>query len=132
MASTFHDYFGANGIATSPKLRRLEPADCLAALAEGFDDAVEMPTYPAFVGLFYALAGAVLVSVSSFADALQLAFPLASGFALIGPFVAVGLYEMSRRRELGLAASWRDAFTVLQANVVGRPTLPGAARKRGQ
>jgi uncharacterized membrane protein len=119
MASTFHVYFGANGLTGSPKLRRLEPADCFAALAEGFDDALEMPTYPAFLGLFYALAGVTLVTLASFADALQLAFPLASGFALIGPFLAIGLFEMSRRREMGLAASWRDAFAALRS-----PALP--------
>ena len=78
-----------------------------------------MPTYPAFLGLFYALSGATLVSLTSLANALQLAFPLASGFALIGPFVAVGLFEMSRRRELGFAASWRDAFAALRS-----PALP--------
>jgi uncharacterized membrane protein len=114
MASTFHVYFAANERAPL-KLRRIEPADCFAALAEGFDDALEMPTYPAFLGLFYALAGVTLVSLSSFANALQLAFPLAAGFALIGPFVAIGLYEMSRRRELGLEASWRDSFAVLRS-----------------
>ena len=101
MASTFHVYFAANGITGSPKPARLEPADCFAALTEGFDDVVEMPTYPAFLGLFYALAGVTLVSLTSFANALQLAFPLASGFALLGPFVAVGLYEMSRAARLG-------------------------------
>ena len=57
MASTFHFYFGPNALTFSPKLRRIEPADGFAALAEGFDDALEMPTYPAFLGLFYALAG---------------------------------------------------------------------------
>ena len=119
MASTSQVFFGANGIAGSPKPARLEPMDCFAALTEGFDDVVEMPTYPAFLGLFYALSGATLVSLTSFANALQLVFPLASGFALIGPFVAVGLFEMSRRRELGLAASWRDAFAALRS-----PALP--------
>ncbi len=78
-----------------------------------------MPTYPAFLGLFYALAGVTLVSLSSFADALQLAFPLAAGFALVGPAFAVGLYEMSRRREQGLEADWRDAFAVVRS-----PGLP--------
>ena len=78
-----------------------------------------MPTYPAFVGLFYGLAGVALVSLTSFGNALHLAFPLAAGFALVGPFVAVGLYEMSRRREQGLAATWRDAFAVLRS-----PALP--------
>jgi uncharacterized membrane protein len=119
MASTFHVYFGPDMGIQRLKVRRIEPHDCLAALAEGFGDAVEMPTYPAFVGLFYGLAGIALVSLTSFGNALQLAFPLAAGFALVGPFVAVGLYEMSRRRERGLPVTWRDAFAVLRS-----PALP--------
>jgi uncharacterized membrane protein len=119
MASTFHVHFGAITLVESPKLRAIEPTDCFAALAEGFDDAAEMPTYPAFLGLFYALAGLTLVSITSFVNALELAFPLAAGFALLGPAVAVGLYEMSRRRELGLEPGWRDAFAVVRS-----PALP--------
>jgi len=119
MASTFHDYFGADALLESPKFRRIEPRDCFAALAEGFDDVLAMPTYPAFVGLFYVLAGVTLISLSSIANALQLALPLTAGFALVGPFVAVGLYEMSRRRELGMDATWRDAFAVRRS-----PALP--------
>ena len=103
----------------SPRRRRrcaeFGPEDCFAALTEGFDDFLAMPTYPAFVGLFYAVAGIALVGMSSFRSALHLAFPLAAGFALIGPFVAVGLYEMSRRRERGLTPTWRDAFAVLSS-----------------
>ena len=123
MASAFHVYFGPDfgpdATIQPPKVRRIEPRDCFAALAEGFDDVLEMPTYPAFVGLFYGLAGVALVSLTSFGNALHLAFPLAAGFTLVGPFVAVGLYEMSRRREQGLAATWRDAFAVLRS-----PALP--------
>jgi uncharacterized membrane protein len=115
MASTLHVFFGEHRLSYPPKLRRIEPIDCFAVLAEGFDDALEMPTYPAFLGLFYAIAGVALVSLSSFVNALQLAFPLAAGFALVGPFVAVGLYEMSRRRELGLAASWTDSFAAFRS-----------------
>ena len=115
MASASQVSTGADAPTASLKFRKIEPRDCFAALAEGFDDFVAMPTYPAFVGLFYAVAGITLVSLSSFEKALHLAFPLAAGFALIGPFVAIGLYEMSRRRELGLPATWRDAFAVLRS-----------------
>jgi uncharacterized membrane protein len=61
----------------------------------------------------------VLAYAPSYQNALQLLFPLASGFALVGPFAAVGLYEMSRRRELGLEISWKYAFNVLRS-----PSLP--------
>jgi uncharacterized membrane protein len=115
MASAFHVYFGPEALAASPKIRPISPRNCFTALAEGFDDFLAMPTYPIFVGLFYAVAGIALFAMTSFGNALHLAFPLAAGFALIGPFVAIGLYEMSRRRERGLAVRGRDAFAVLRS-----------------
>src|SRR5271163_2539931 len=119
MTPAFHVYFGPEALAATPRVRRIGPDDCFSALREGLDDFFAMPTYPVFVGLFYAVAGIALVGMSSFGSALQLAFPLAAGFALLGPFVAIGLYEMSRRRERGLAVRGRDAFAVLQS-----PALP--------
>jgi uncharacterized membrane protein len=119
VTSTFHVYFGPEALAATPRVRRIGPGDCFSALKEGLDDFFSMPTYPVFVGLFYAVAGIALFAMTSLGNALHLAFPLAAGFALIGPFVAIGLYEMSRRRERGLAVRGRDAFTVLRS-----PALP--------
>ena len=119
MTSAFHVYFGPEALAATPRVRRIGPEDCFSALKEGLDDFFAMPTYPVFVGLFYAVAGIALFAMTSLGDALQMAFPLAAGFALIGPFVAIGLYEMSRRREHGLMVRGRDAFAVLRS-----PALP--------
>ena len=94
MFSAFHVYFGPEALTATPRVRRIGPDDCVSALKEGFDDFFAMPTYPIFVGLFYAVAGIALFAMTSFSNALHLAFPLAAGFALIGPFVAIGLYEM--------------------------------------
>jgi uncharacterized membrane protein len=119
MQSTFHVYFGPEALTAPIEIRRIGPQDCVAALREGLDDFVAVPTHPIFVGLFYALGGVAVVGLTSFANALHLVFPFAAGFALVGPFFAVGLYELSRRRERGLAVSWSDAFSVFRS-----PALP--------
>jgi uncharacterized membrane protein len=56
------------------------------------------------------VVGFVLARIVLGANVLPLLFPLAAGFALIGPFAATGLYELSRRQEMGLEVSWKDAF----------------------
>ena len=119
MASAFHVYFGPEALDARIRIRKLEPVDCIAALREGLDDFLAMPTHPVFIGIFYTLAGIALVGLTSVRNSLHLVFPFAAGFALLGPFFAVGLYEMSRRREAGLSVSWRDAFAVLRL-----PALP--------
>ncbi len=119
MASAFHVYFGPEALTAPIGVRKIGPGDCFAALKEGLDDFVATPTHAAFLGLFYALGGIALAALSSFGNALHLVFPFAAGFALIGPFFAIGLYELSRRRERGLPASLRDAFAVFRS-----PALP--------
>jgi uncharacterized membrane protein len=118
MTSAFHVYFGPDALAPV-EVRKIGPRDCFAALREGLDDFVATPTHVAFLGLFYVLGGIALATLSSFGNALQLVFPFAAGFALVGPFFAVGLYELSRRRERGLPTALHDAFAVLRS-----PALP--------
>ena len=84
-----------------PVVRRITAADVAEALSQGLRDFQAMPLYGLGFGAFYALGGIFIVlSLTSF-GLVYLAYPLAAGFALIGPFVAIGLYEISRRREAG-------------------------------
>ena len=117
--NAFELYWGHDALAAPPAVRSIGPRDCFTALAQGFDDFRAMPSHVAFIGLFYVVAGMALASFTSLGDALHLLFPLVSGFALVGPVVAIGLYEMSRRRELGQTPQWREAFMALRS-----PALP--------
>src|SRR5205823_2806301 len=95
------------------------------ALARGVDDFAAFRTDVAFLCIVYPIVGLVLARLVFGYDVLPLLFPLASGFALIGPVAAVGLYEMSRRREAGLEAGWADAFGVFRSPAFGSIVLFG-------
>ncbi len=108
-----------------PTVRRITLADLRDALARGLDDFAAFRTDVAFLCVVYPLVGLVLARLVFGYELLPLLFPLASGFALIGPVAAVGLYEMSRRREAGAEASWADAFEVVHAPSFGAILLFG-------
>jgi uncharacterized membrane protein len=106
---------GQASAASLPAIRRIGIADLWDALASGAGDLGAKRSDIFFLCLIYPLAGLVLARAASGYGMLPLIFPLISGFALIGPVTAVGLYEISRRREQGLAVSWKDVFGVVHA-----------------
>src|SRR5205823_8584603 len=95
-------------------IRTIGVMDLKDALARGMADFSAMPTHAVFLCLIYPIVGLILARVSFGHDVLSLLFPLAAGFALIGPFAAIGLYELSRQREKGVDVSWKHAFGVLR------------------
>jgi uncharacterized membrane protein len=107
-------------------IRRIGVADLRDALAKGWDDFWAMPSHLLFLGLIYPIAGLYLGRLAVGYDVLPMLFPLAAGFALIGPFAAIGLYEISRRREQGLDTSWRHAFDVFHSPARGSILALGA------
>ena len=109
----------------APAVRRIGVADLGLALARGYDDFAAYRTDVIFLCVIYPLVGLVLARLAFGYDLLPLIFPLASGFALVGPFAAVGLNEMSRRREAGMAVAWADAFGVFRSPSFGAIVLLG-------
>jgi uncharacterized membrane protein len=101
--------------APLPVVRRIEISDLREALIEGFQDFKLYKTHVLFLVAVYPVIGLILARLVIGQGLFQLLFPLASGFALIGPFVALGLYEMSRQREKGAVVSWATAFQVLRS-----------------
>ncbi len=108
-----------------PVVRKIGPADLKDALARGLDDFRAVPTHIVFLGLVYPVVGLVLGRLAFGYGMLALLFPMVAGFALIGPFAAIGLYELSRRREQGLDVSWSNAFDVLHSPSIGAIAMVG-------
>ena len=93
-----------------PVVRPIAAADIAEALGQGLRDFQAMPLLGLMFGGLYVAGGVLIVLSLTAFGMVYLAYPIAAGFSLIGPFVAIGLYEMSRRREAGqpvtLAAIW--------------------------
>ena len=95
-----------------PALRRITTDDIGHALRAGYEDFKAWPTHAAFLVLIYPVVGLLLAFATSQQNVIPLFYPLLAGFAILGPFAALGLYEVSRRRELGETPGWRDALSV--------------------
>jgi uncharacterized membrane protein len=105
-----HVIVGSEASPALPVVRKIAIADLKEALVKGIDDFRAFPTHVIFLSVIYPLVGIAIARLTLSYDFLPLLFPLAAGFALIGPVAATGLYEMSRRRELGLDVEWKHAF----------------------
>jgi len=90
-------------------------ADIRNALAAGWRDFRSAPAFGLFFGAFFAFGGISILAMAWALGLSYLAYPTAVGFSLIGPFAAVGLYEVSRRLESGQAFAWKDIFGVIVA-----------------
>ena len=116
--ANFHVIGGATEALEYPVVRKITLADLMDALKRGISDFWAKPSHYVLLTLIYPLVGIVLAVWMSGYHTWPLLYPLMGGFALIGPFAAIGLYEISRRRELGLDTSWIHAFEVLRSPAI--------------
>jgi uncharacterized membrane protein len=126
--ANFHVLAGPNNrkAVAQPTVRQITVADVFDALRRGFDDFWEKPSHYVFLCLIYPIIGVILITWTSGGNALQLIYPLITGFALLGPLAAIGLYEISRRRELNLDASWTHALEVRNSPAIPAMIAVGA------
>jgi uncharacterized membrane protein len=98
-----------------PVVCKITAADVADAFGEGLRDFQATPLYGLLSGAIYAAGGILILACITALGMTYLAYPLAAGFALIGPFVAIGLYEVSRQREAGLPVSMPGVWRVIRS-----------------
>src|SRR6266446_7801345 len=105
----------AFGVAGPFVIRKIGLSDLSEALRLGWEDFKAVPSHAIILCVIYPVLGLALFRTVLGYSVLPLLFPLAAGFTLVGPFAALGLYELSRRRERGEEAAAWDAVHVLRA-----------------
>jgi len=114
-----HVLLGAGASPVDLSIRRITIADLRDALRLGAQDFYAMPTHAMFLCLIYPVVGLIAARLAFGYSVLPLLYPLATGFVLIGPLAALGLYELSRRREAGLNVSAAHALDVVRSSSIG-------------
>jgi uncharacterized membrane protein len=109
----------ADDTGSNPVIREITLSDLHDALRLGWEDFKAVPSHAIILCVIYPVLGLVLARGVLGYSVLPLLFPLAAGFALLGPFAALGLYELSRRRERGEEPSAWDALDVLRSPSFG-------------
>jgi len=107
---------GQARVAPVTVAKNLTLADLRAALAAGWQDYKAWPAFGLFFGAIYVVAGLLLYFVLFQRSHYGWLGPAAAGFPLLAPFAAVGLYEVSRRREAGLPMKWSAVLGALRGH----------------
>ena len=93
-----------------PTVNTISVGDLSDALRMGLSDFARAPLFGLFFGGVYTLGGIIIALSLTIWDIPWMIYPVAIGFPLVGPFVAVGLYEVSRRLEAGKPLTWREVL----------------------
>src|ERR1700760_2822720 len=122
MATTIHDNVRSPvqiAPEAAPETRTIGLSDLHQALKLGWEDFKAVPSHAIILCVIYPVLGLLLARAAFGYAVIPLLFPLAAGFALLGPFAALGLYELSKHRESGREPSASDALDVLRSPSFG-------------
>ena len=108
--------------AYMPVAEDIRIRDLGRALAAGARDFARHPIFGLFFAGIFVVAGLFLVTVLNDRSGMAWLIPAAAGFPILAPFAAAGLYEISRREELGEPVSWRPVLTAVRGR--GDDQLP--------
>ncbi len=100
-------------IGSLPHTNPITADTIVTALYRGVGDFRSAPVFGLFFGGIYAVGGLIILGALTVLGARWLIFPVAIGFPLIGPFVAAGLYEVSRQMEKDIQPTWKSVLTVV-------------------
>lgn len=106
---------GAKAKKQWPPILEVSLADVFGALRAGWRDFLEAPLYGLALGGFYVVGGWLLILLLRYFDLPHLVYPLATGFALVAPFVVTGFYWVSRQLERAEPLSWAGVWGSLCA-----------------
>ena len=110
---------GAEVNSSQPVIHSIGPGDIRDAIVKGVADFEAMPTHLIFLCVIYPMLMLVIARLFAGYDVLPLVFPLIAGYTMIGPLVATGMYELSRRREKGLDIARTHAFEIIRLPSLG-------------
>lgn len=95
-----------------PGVRHISVHDLMDALSMGVRDFMAAPTQLLFLGLIYPIVGGLAAAAAAQNDLVPLLYPALAGLSIMGPIAALGMYELSRQREMGVEVTWRNALDV--------------------
>lgn len=101
-----------------PSIRQIHLSDLMDAIGKGFSDFNAMPTHYFYLAIIYPVVTFSIAGFYGNLDLLPFIFPLLAGYTILGPIVAIGTYELSRRREFGRFTSRTNAFLVFKSHSI--------------
>jgi uncharacterized membrane protein len=117
-ASEVATHLGSHA-GNEPRVQMLDTEDIRQALVLGGQDVMRFRSDVLALVVIYPMIGLALAFLAFQQALMPLLFPLAAGFALLGPVASIGMYEISRQYEETGEASWGSALTSLRSRVVG-------------